>query len=113
MTRPVRWLGTLTLALLLGFGLLVFWNQAVFAEYSHDFGSLSQARFQALNARMDALSVAARIVFIALALADLSLVVASARSRAFLVLVLSVLLGVALGGFLLLSLASVSASMVG
>ena len=113
MKRAAHWLGALTGALLVSFVSLLLWHRAVFDEYSSAFGSLSETRFFALNARMDALTAAARAVFVALGIADLALVVVSARAGAVAVCAVSVLLGLVLVGFLLLSLASVSASMVG
>lgn len=113
MKRAVRWLAAFTLLLLVAFVLLVLWDRAVFDEYSRDFGSLTQERFHALNARMDALAAAARVVFVALGVSDLALVVLSARARALAVCVASVVFALLLAAFLLLSLARVSASMIG
>ncbi len=113
MKRAVKWLTALTGLLLVAFVSVLYWHQAVFDEYSRDFGGLSPQRFEALNALMDKQRDLARALFVALAVSDVALIVASARERAFLVCAVSVLFALVLGCFLLLAMASVSASMVG
>ena len=109
----VRSIAAITLLLLTVVVLAIAWNQSVFSDYSRDFGSLSPAQFAAMNARMDLLQQVARWAYLALALADLALIVAAARKRAFLVVALAAALALALAVFWLISLASVGPALVG
>lgn len=102
-----------TLGLLLAVVALIAWQHSVFEAYSRDFGRLSPTQFVDMNARMDALGRAARWVYVTLAVSDLVLIVSALRARALLALGLSCALAFVLLAFWLLSLASVSATMVG
>ncbi len=109
----LKWLAALTLVLLGVLSAAIVFGDAVFREYSRDFGSLSQARFQAMNARMDALGQLARAAYAAVSLADLALIVVAVRARARLICGLAVVLALALALFLLISLASVGPALIG
>ncbi len=109
----LKWLSALTLLLL---GILIAaiaLGESAFTEYSRTFASLSQARFHAMNARMDTLGQVARAAYLAVSLADLALIVIAARARARLVCGLAVVLALALALFLLISLASVGPALIG
>ena len=109
----LKWLTALTLALLGVVIVAIALNESVFREYSRTFGSLSQAQFQTMNARMDALGKLARAAYLALSLTDLALIVVAIRARARLICGLSILLALALALFFLVSLASVGPAMIG
>lgn len=109
----VKALALVTVLLLAAVVFTIELNQLTFAEYSRDFGSLSPERFRALNARMDRLTEAARVAYAALSLADLALIIAAARRRAYVVLGLSLGLALGLALFLLIALASVGPAMIG
>lgn len=109
----LKWLSALTLVLIALLISAIVVGESVFGEYSRAFGSLSQARFHAMNAQMDALGQLARAAYVATSLADLALIVVAARARARLICGLAIALALALTLFLLVSLASVGPAMIG
>jgi hypothetical protein len=109
----VKPLAAVTLVLLAAVVAVIAWHAAIFDAYSRDFGSLSPAQFESMNARMNLLEVIARFSLVSLAIADLALIVVAARKRAYVALGLSVALAVALALFFLIAQAAVGPAMIG
>jgi hypothetical protein len=103
----------ITLALLAVFVAAVAWRSAVFDAYSRDFGSLTPAQFESMNARMDLLETVARFSLLALACADAALVVVSFKKRAFVTFGLGIALLIALALFFFIAQAAVGPAMIG
>ena len=106
-------IAAITLLLLLVFVVAIAWHGATFDAYSRDFGSLSPAEFESMNARMDLLARIARISLVALAAADVVLVVVAFRKRAFVAFGLGIALAVVLALFFLLAQIAVGPAMIG
>ena len=106
-------IAAVTLVLLAVVVTVIAWHAAVFDAYSRDFGSLSPARFESMNARMNLLELIARSSLGALAVADIALIVLAARKRAYVVLGVSIALAVALALFFLIAQAAVGPAMIG
>ncbi len=109
----VKAIAAITLALLAVVVTTIAWRTAIFDAYSRDFGSLTPARFESMNARMDLLERIARFSLFALAAADVVLVVVAFRKRAFVVFGMGIALAIVLALFLLIAQAAVGPAMIG
>jgi hypothetical protein len=109
----VKPLGAAVLLLLALLVASVLAHGAVFDDYSHRFGSLSQEEFAALNRRMDLLAWVTRAAVLALVPSDLALIVVAARRRSFVVMGLALVLGVLLLLFVAISAAAVGPALIG
>jgi hypothetical protein len=109
----VKPLGAAVLLLLALLVASVVGHGAVFDDYSHRFGSLSPDEFTALNHRMDQLVWVTRAAVLALAPADLALIVVAARRRSFVVMGLAIALAVLLLLFVAISAAAVGPALIG
>ena len=102
-----------TLVLLAVVTAAIAWRATTFDAYSRDFGSLTPAQFESLNARMRLLETIARVSMLALAAADVALIVVAFRKRAFVAFGLGVALAVVLALFVLIAQAAVGPAMIG
>lgn len=109
----VKAIAAAALLLLIAVVGVVAWHAAIFDAYSHNFGSLTPSQFESMNARMNLLEVIARFLLVALAIADIALIVVAARKRAYLALGLGVALAVVLALFFLVAQAAVGPAMIG
>jgi hypothetical protein len=109
----VKAIAAITLVLLAVVVGIIAWHAATFDAYSRDFGSLSPAHFESLNARMNLLEKVARVSLLALATADIVLVVVAFRKRAFVAFGLGIALAIVLALFFLIAQAAVGPAMIG
>jgi hypothetical protein len=109
----VKTIAATTLVLLVIAVTAIASRSALFDAYSRNFGSLSPAEFESTNARMDLLETIARFSLLALAGADIALVVAAYRNRAFVIFGLGIALAIVLALFFLMAQAAVGPAMIG
>jgi hypothetical protein len=109
----VKAIATITALLLAVVVAAALWRAALFDAYSRDFGTLTPAQFESMNARMDLLETIARYSFFALAGADLALIVVAFRKRAFVLFGFGIALALVLALFFLIARAAVGPTMIG